>query len=560
MSRLEDESSREVAYNSYSSIDHSLNKAKKRNYECEQHCECGEKECGCTRKCLTAGEIICNIRNAVVKVQSEFILIGADGPAPDAAPSDIAVQPLAPNARADIILKGHGFFIKDHYIITPAHLVLLPPSLTSVANRYPFFNAQNLPGSMQNIMTRASRILVSIFNVNNNKHSFVYEADLVGVDGAGDIAVLDIDPCRCFNLCNPRIEKCHPYLKFGCSREVPEGEKVYLINDVVVGGLLSDKKYLEHSGWMLAEAISVSISADTFSSGAPIVDCQGRVIGMQTTNSTILQGFSDDLSGCQDFVLGPSEAFMHRIIKTIIKGKSCHKLEIICDPVGTYYRYRKAYLGLAYDLFTGVDYDTTTDYTSNILPAGVPRIRLDADGNFLNQPGCKELMGIRILGLAGLNPNNTPGVSNGLFYVPGGQGTTPLFADLPISGLLNKLQPGDVITHINRLPIGNLLRQTAPSLITWRLKVGEEVIVCYRRGGNFDQTGPNDDAGNYDNLNEYSFCVAEYPEGLDYPWYAVDIFPLLANNSYPGFIFGNQTSDPQIPQLLGSGGMFHPVI
>ena len=554
MSKTEDRRSSEITNEQHSSTGINNKGVTKKD-------ECGQKDCPEARKCLTSEKILCHTRNAVVKVHSEFILFGAEGPAPDATPLDISLQPLAPNARADIILEGNGFFIEDHYIVTPAHLVLMPPSLTSVVNRYPSFKPQTLGEEstrMQDIMMRASRILVSIFNVNNKKHSFVYEAELVGVDGAGDIAVLRINPRRHFNLCNPCIEKCHPYLKFGCSRKTSEGEKVYLVgDDAITEGLLSNNNHLDHTGWVLAETILVSAPGYTFSSGLPILDCQGHVIGMQTTN------LIGSLKG-PGSISGPSEFFMRRIVKALIKGSSSRKcniqLETICDPAGTYFRYRKAYLGLAYEVFTGADYDVTVDYDSGAIPEGAPRIRLDANGDFLNSPGCKELMGIRVVGLAGLNPSNESEVVNGLYYVPGGEAEAPLMTDLPVSGLSTKIQPGDVITHINDMPIGDLLKQVAPSLITWRLVEGEQVNICYRRGGNFANDGTNDFAGNYDNIYQHSFCTADYPMGLDYPWYAVGIFPLLANNPYPGFTFGNQITNPKVPQLATTNNTFRPSI
>lgn len=77
--------------------------------------------------------------------------------------------------------RGCGFFI-----VTAGHLVIeipvversSPPFLIPVCTGCPL---------------RKSRIFVRIYNVNGGGKSFVYEVALVGVDGAGDIAVLKID-------------------------------------------------------------------------------------------------------------------------------------------------------------------------------------------------------------------------------------------------------------------------------------------------------------------------------------------------------------------------------
>lgn len=438
-------------------------------------------------------------------------------------------------------------------------------------------------------MIRASRILVSVFNVNGRGHSFVYEADLVGVDGAGNIAVLKINYKKQWNMCNPCVEKCHPFFNFGSSRGSRNGEKVYLLGDfisnaynqrlfnavgAVTEGLLSDHRYVDYSGWNPAESVLVSAGAYAFSSGLPILNCQGQVIGMQTTDLaavlpliglTTLVGLYFDQQEGAGLVSGPSEFYMRRIIKMLIKGLcprqfNC-QLETICDPVGSYYRFKKAYLGLAYDLFTGPMYDVTTDFTSGPAPLGFPRVRVDAQGNFLASPSCKELIGMRILGVAGANPTDSVAlVPNGYWYVPGGTGIAPLPAFLPVSPLLSKILPGDVITHINNVAIGDLDKQIAPFLITTRVCTGDQLEIVYRRGGNIGNTADNATTDNYDNLYSYSICLADFPLFLDYPWGNVEQFPLLANLIFPAFSFPVlQLTNPQLPQLL-LGAPFHPAI
>jgi hypothetical protein len=563
--------------------------------KCEPKCEknCCIKQCPCYKP----EELVCLYKDAVVELHSEFILTTSNGPD--------APGPLGTGTRADVILEGNGFFIKGHYIVAPAHLVLLPPSLTSVVNRYPYFDPQDLSSSedtpsIQDKCVRASRILVSVFNVNGKGHSFVYEADLVGVDGAGDIAVLKINYKKQWNLCNPCVEKCHPYFKFGHSRGSKDGEKIYLIGDfigeaaerkpfnsvgAIVEGLLADHRHIDYSGWVLAETVLVSAPAYASSSGLPIINCQGQVIGMQTTDLSAIYpggtgGNQPRISDVQlqrdgsGYVAGPSEFFMRRIIKSIIQGTCSRKyncqLEVICDPVGSYYRYKKAYLGLAYNVFTGIDYDVTVDYTSGAAPRGSPRVRLDSNGNFLNSPSCKELIGIKVIGLAGANPNDAIDIPNGYWFVPGGTASAPLADGLPISSLLGRLEPGDVITHINGVALGDLEKQIPPSLILWRLCKGDQIELCYRKGGNASNDEPtNDITDNYDNLLSTTVCLQDFPCLLDYPWYAVNKFPLISGDIsfYPAFSFpGNQSHYPQYPSLQYApsenlnNGQFHAAL
>ena len=569
---------------------------------CPKDCK---KDC-CIPKCdcYTPEELVCLYKDAVVEIHSEFILLGQTGTAPTAVTGATGGTPLGSGTRTDVILEGNGFFIKGHYIVAPAHLVLLPPSLSSVVNRFPIFDPSNVTlGNFRNQLVRASRILVSVFNVNGCCHSFVYEADLLGVDGAGDIAVLRINYGKQWNLCNPCVGAKHPYFKFGSSRAAKDGEKVYLIGDYIsnfndprlfnaVGaiseGLLSDHRHLEYSGWVLPETVLVSAGAYAFSSGLPIMDCQGRVIGMQTTD---LAAVSPDVFGAtgvnffnfltqrlgSGFVAGPSEFFMRRVVKTILKSTCSRKLNCqlrnINDPAGSFSVYSKAYAGIAYEVFTGIDYDITTSFVAGDLFAGLPRIRLSSTGEFLSSPSCKELVGIKVLGLAGINPDDigTPapgaGVTNGFFFVPGGTGTIAPFLGLvlPTSPFLGRLQPGDVITHINNVALGDLCKQIAPTLITWRLCGGDQITITYRRGGNALNTGDNSLTENYENIFTITVALTDFPAFMDYPYYAINIFPLLSTFPTPGFIFPvDQALNPQLPAripnfFLGAGGgVFHP--
>ena len=583
--------------------------------------KCGRKVCTEECRAWSGSQIANQYANAVVSVDAEFILISQasgiiDGPT-------VAATALANGVRADIILNGSGFFVKGHYIVCPAHLVLLPPSLSSAVLRYPFLNAVPAIGFVLNQYQRASRILVTVTDVNNKGAAYVYEAELIGVDGAGDIAVLRVDAMKQWNRCNPCIEKCHPYFTLGSSRAMKDGEKAFLIGDyigsvneprrnmaygAIVEGLVADHRHLDHSGWQLAETILVSANAYSFSSGMPILNGQGQVIGMQTTDiagivrgtpifdeaGTPLVGTAvpaapgEELRVQQEgfgYVGGPSEFFLRRIIRFIIRGTCSQRfqcqLTTVFDPVGAFYVYRKGYLGVAYDVFLGQDYDTFANYTSRLptTPQAAPQVRLDAAGNFLNGPNrAKDVVGIRVLGLAGLNPADAVGIANGAYYVPGGGvglvvPPLPANADLtplPASPLLGLLTPGDVITSIKGAPLGDLGCQIAPSLVTWRLCPLDTVEIGFRRGGAATAAGgtPFD---SYEFDQSTRVALAAMPPVLDYPWYRVNIFPQvlylaaqpLGVVPYPAFNAPlNQDVVGQLPQFFYGigGGIFHPAI
>jgi S1-C subfamily serine protease len=535
--------------------------------------------------------VACKYGDAVVDIHSEFILLG-DGIQPSAekpvdgkeevaqgkgvAGVDFADgnTPLRDNYRNDVFLNGNGFFIKKHYIVCPAGLVLMPPSLTSVVNRWPLMgDTVNAVGKengarMLDQMVRASRILVTVQNVNGKGCAYVYEATLVGVDGAGDIAILKIehDCCSAWNKYNPKIAKCHPFLHWGSSRAARPGQVVYMIGDGVTShpnvrlhnavgaiteGLLSDHRYVEYSGFYAPELVLVSAPAFAFSTGMPILDGQGRVIGMQTTDTVGSLPDNVDVGTLGGgFVAGPSQYFMSRVVANLIKGtsrKHCNDhVEEVCDAAGSYYRYVKGYLGLGYDVVDGQMYDITRDYTSG--SRNEPRVRLDENGKFLSSAVYRnKVVGIRVLGLAGLNPNDQDQVCNGAYYVPGDCVNVPLVQELPKSGLLGIVTPGDIILKLNDNKLGDLTNQIAPSLLTWRKLPGDLVLVCYARGGNVKNNEYN--GVEYLDADNVKVCLKQFPRFMDYPWYNVALFPLI--DKYFNFPT-NQDPKLQLPQLLTS--------
>ena len=542
---------------------------------CEPKCI---KDC-CLKKCpaYDPEDIACYFKDAVVEIHSEFILLGTGQ---TGAVND---TPLEANARGDFILETNGFFIDGHYIVAPAQGVLLPPSLTSTVNRYPFLDPNDLTlGQIKNVVTQPSRILVSVFNVNGKGCGYVYEAALVGVDGAGDIAVLKIKEkyCSQWNLCNPCIADCHPKLSFGRSRSANNGEKVYLLGDYIssngnrafnavaaISGSLADKRYVDYTGYALQELVLVNAGVYSHSAGLPILDGQGRVIGMQTTDLSAINQLQDGSTGPvsqQDgvgFVAGPSEKFMRHVVKTIIRGKCPREvncdLETICDPVGAFYRYLKGYLGIGYNIFTGVDYDVTSDYTSGEPFAGLPRVRLDSTGQFLNSPSCKQLAGVKVVAVAGI-ADGTSGQANGHWFLPGGTLAAPLPDGNPESPLLSFITPGAQITSLGGYALGDLEKQIAPSLVTWRLCPGDLLELCYRVGGSALNTDPNDSTDNYEVSIVKNVCLEAYPASLDYPWYS-SIFPLITEDPYAFVMPTEQITNPQFPALSESGaGRFIP--
>ena len=464
---------------------------------------------------VAAYKIYKKIANAVVRIQSQSILTTVAAPA----------IPTSEDSNT-LTINGNGFFIRDHYIVCPARLVLIPPTLLANMNRYPYVNVnQPTPtGTIPNTLTQVSRILVTVSNLNNKGKTFAYLARVIGIDGAGDVALLQIDPFAAYNKCNPKIDECHPRLRWADSRKLTPGFKVYSFGDFTgdftntqlydvgtqpavhgfLGGLISNNKAIDYNGNILAELLLVDFVVYEGKYGLPFIDQFGRLVGMQTTN------FS------QRMVAGPSEFFMRRALKAFLCAGSVknNHLGVVGDAIGSFYTYIKGYLGVAWRVATAATFDTVTQPAN-----GQVDLKVSLSGQLYDGPSCKQIVGVQVLTLAGLDTVD-------YVVVPGTPGTDPL-PDLPNSPLFGKINPGDIITHLNEYALGGERKQISPGLFTWNHLPGQIVKVTFRKFSD-----------GYASTGTVLVTFDKYPGLLDYPYYTlVDFpdasFPILPVFPYP---------------------------
>jgi len=541
----------------------------------ENLCNANESQFNVNEVCNAPQDVFCKYGDAVVSIRSEFIMVNGTTITTAAA---VATQQLVNGTRQDVVLSTSGFFIKEHFIIAPAQGILMPPTYNSAASRYPFTTVPprtvGAAGVIYNSMIRPSRILVNVRNVNGNGKDYVYQATLIGVDGAGDVAVLKICNSRTgWNYKVPCIKNCHPYFSWGKSCDVCVGDKALVIGNIqypnggthpelhadyqlqIVETNVSNNQYVAEDGFALQELITVGGLLVNLLPGAPILNSNGRIIGMYT-NSTNFNG-------------GPTEKFIARSAKTILRGRKNHKakdfLQCVPDPIAKYLRVLKSYIGISYQTFDGVEYDITETYDpAEQAFAGRPRVRLNAAGAFLDTPICKRVNGIRVTGIAGLDGTYfVPASSIGALFPngtdPGGYtGLTGGYEVYPNSAWVASLQPGDLIIKIGKCKLDTGF---APAKITWKTKPGRTVTIKYVRGGNRDNVaGTNDAVGNYDaDPVKIDGVLGTYPAGLDYPWYAVNIFPNLIA---AGFAAPAAQSGTRYPEYAVASlhGVFRPSI
>jgi len=483
-------------------------------------------------------------------VQSMIVLTTSSTPGVD------PVNPIT------LYYNATGFLIAGGNVITVAAAVLVPPTFLANFNRFPYVSRTPVApnGTIPNQSTVASQIIVTVTNVNNRNCDFAYLAQVKGVSGIINFAVLRIvKKCETsFNACNPPLKKCHPYFEIGCStKDLVQGQKLYTLGDLgytparaafsVSGatsfaeGTLEKRRTLDYSGWILAELMTISgMSIPANKAGLPVFDSYGCIQGMIVTSPvtavpplTLAPVLNPDtqqitrLNGTGP-VSAITEFAMRRALKAILGGCKCkfaNQLESIPDAFsGAWYRFVPSYLGFSYREFTGINYSTT------LAQVGVPNYiqdnpRFDGTGAFLvnNQP--KGVVGVQVTGLAGGNlpdltfvPPPPPAVAVTGYYIPGGNPGDTLFPGFPTTELPAGLQVGDVIYEIGKCALGDhrygfaplsILSSVAPPTDNDRFPCSKTIRVSYLSADS-----------NWCSLQTTSVTPLALEQINDQPWYS----------------------------------------
>ena len=436
----------------------------------------------------TMRELACNLRDAVVLVSGHGLVTESTG-------------------KTTITTRtGNGFFIKGHYIICPADLILMHPDTFSSGQRipsHPSISTSGLGGATNpNALIRVSRILVDVSNVNGCSSAYSYEADIIGIDGAANIAVLCINMDHAWNHGNPPLRVCHPVLQWGKSRSSCPGDRVMVIgntsavatigltrskdemlaaeNAIAIGNI-ADNRYIFPGGQVPGELLLLShIMTHGTQRGLPVITIDGTVIGMIVH---IANG---------EYNVAISEFFMRRPVKALIRSRQDNAVpdhyrgfvELVDDPIGQYYRFNKSWLGLSGIMMTPADY-----HTDLVMHSDNTITRVPAPDPLSTGPSSKEIMGYRIL------MTNSP---------------NPLFPSLKSSpSILEVISHGDIITHINGCLLGDRKKQIAPSLVMWRVRPGDTITLMYKK-----------QAERFETTHEIMVPTDSYDPFLDFPFYA----------------------------------------
>jgi S1-C subfamily serine protease len=334
--------------------------------------------------------------------------------------------PLAPPLDGVITINGtaSGFLVRGAdgaiYVVTAGHHVRYTPTSAygSTLERVPAAHGE---------FQKVNSIFVTVYGLGPGcSEAYFYRARLLGVDGAGDIAVLAIDAADPWNEALPRLGAEQPTLAWGTSAAARPGSLAWVVGNSfgldprsVSAGAVRDAAYADASGGVVVESMLVTCPVAGGNSGSPILDKCDRVIGMV------------DWRVDATFGGGPSQRFLQAVVERIIAGAPRSALQVVPDVLGDYWRYLKGFLGISWytvDAFAFVG-----------TPAAVGGI------------GTKRAEGLEV---------------------------SAVYAGGALSGLV---AVGDILTHMDAQALGALPGQILPTLLTWRLGPGSRSTFTVRR-------------------------------------------------------------------------------
>lgn len=419
-------------------------------------------------------------------------------------------------------VSGSGFFTDGRFIVTAAVNVILPPLndfLTADIIRDP-------PAIPTAVAVRANRIYVRVFKANGGNCSYLYEAILVGVDAAANIAVLRIDQNLAFNKDRPCLEKA-VFLKWGKSLKYPTGSHVYNIGNAeqstpkFSGGYVRDNKNVDVR-FKYYESLDTDLPFFDGLIGSPLLDSNGNVIGVVTGRTSninndqitnhepsvpgeVLQDSEETASNeelnnetfnlrldlqrkkggqqlISGLIFGVPEHVVKRIVRKFIKadtGKCTKRVFIQEDSVGNFFVYEKGFLNMHVELVA------TNSWLNRNLIIG------DPDPTFeIRVPQCGEISGYYV---RCINP------------------------DSPVFGVLSEC---DIITEVACHKVGQC--GIGFYTILWRFRVGDTIRLTYYK-----------ESENY----AIAHCVMVRLEQIlyDYPLESIQAFQTFNTQLLAGF-------------------------
>ena len=302
---------------------------------------------------------------------------------------------------------------------------------------------------------------VEVFNVNGCGMSYIYKGFVLGADTQTGVAVYKIDECDPWNKCLPKIQQ-QPCLRWGNSKCCHPGNKVYTIADFntsdsqsLSSGSVISNVNASRDGAVTYEMMVTTMDVALGASGAPILNECGYVVGVIT-----------GLTNRGRNAVGVSSSFIEKIVTCLIQdackpGCSPHAYY---SPLFGFILYRHGTVDWSYRVKTADDLhqllvrarineELTPDPADSSCCGDHYRPKM-LEALFYSGEYCKMNRGL--LGLV-------------MTCKPRGSLEDAIEQCRRAAPIFNKdccdiyqIEKGDVVTHINGVPLGQLGTQTTP--------------------------------------------------------------------------------------------------
>jgi hypothetical protein len=358
------------------------------------------------------------------------------------------------------------------------HSRSVPDPATLYVNRY-----HDLPGFMDVLNEMCNGgcfadwfdFMVDITRTNNSgRCAATYRAYLAGIDFESGMAWFKIKNSNAWNRCLDPIVRQH-VLKFGNSKQAQVGSTVHTIygsrvtgHGAMATGVVSDNSGMLRDGSVPFEVLFTDMIVEEGAEGAPILNQCGQVIGM-------IVGATH-----HGKAVGITSAFVERIHNAIVDSNctpNCSPHAVFIASFGCYV-YRHGTLDITYHLKTALDLNQALLRTA----VGNGNCRgCNGSGDckscgsysdeywrneFYNYENCRinrELIGV----VMDTNPCGVLAAAVEECSI-----RDPNFGQ--VQRRFFQIEKGDIITHINGLPIGSRTGQQSPENIFYSL----EPCVC----------------------------------------------------------------------------------
>jgi hypothetical protein len=374
--------------------------------------------------------------------------------------------------ETDVVINGTGFFVgpRKGYIVTAAHLLRIPPDFKKIDHiRDQATTAAELVDMLKLVV--ATEVAVTLYGGKT-----VY-ASIVQIDSRADIAVLKVDD-----------RDSDAPLELNVEDAIATGDQVMVIGNAFgvdshscAVGHVRNPRWKDPRNQNLLSSILTTVSTSKGTSGAPIVDMYGTVVGIH---------------------LGSMEPMTPRIFETIAR-------KVASDPTirsinDTLRRLRARESGefvmipetgamnvgssdaVAISLGTVLEDVASTTFGGGLCSSLIHAI-VNRASRGVGINGTTIVDGLNVtkslVAFGYLANNDTNRVNLGIHHRAYNHNKGYLVVQLDDAEDTQGLHVHDCVTHANGVSVGTRANDVSLADITWFVQDGKHVILTVDRGG-----------------------------------------------------------------------------